>query len=29
VLFRNMYVRQIDLQTSRTSAFIHPLTDLT
>jgi len=24
-----MYVRQIDLQTSRTSAFIHPLTDLT
>jgi transposase InsO family protein len=29
VRFRNMYVRQIDLQTSRTSAFIHPLTDLT
>jgi transposase InsO family protein len=28
VRFRNMYVRHIDLQTSRTSPFIHPLTAL-
>lgn len=27
VRFRNMYIRQIDLQTSRTMAFIHPVTD--
>jgi len=28
VRFRNMYIRQIDLQTKRTSPFIHPATDL-
>jgi transposase InsO family protein len=28
VRFRNMYIRQIDLETKRTSAFIHPVSDL-
>jgi transposase InsO family protein len=29
VRFRNMFIRQIDLQTKRSSAFIHPTTNLT